>query len=85
MIIECKIEERGNGWPNVGDYCAGGGELFRVVSIESTIHTPASPGAPEWRYGAVEWADWEDCPESDQHSAAVVALLPSTMRSPTEA
>lgn len=72
-VIECTIEERGNGFPEVGDYCAcsGNGQLYRIVST-GRINIDSEAGRPNWCDGTVELAEWSDCSEEDEHTAAVV-------------
>jgi hypothetical protein len=64
------ITERGNGLPDVGDYVPGtDGELYRIVSMESAIHTDGAGGGM-WVRAQVDLADWADCAEEDEHTAS---------------
>jgi len=62
------IEEQGNGFPDVGDYCEGEGQLWHVLEMASRIQT----GDTNYVYARVESADYADCDESDVHTARVV-------------
>lgn len=64
------IRERGNGFPAAGDYVTGLDGIWRVVSIESTIHTD-HPGKGNYAHATVEPADWSDVAEGAEHSATV--------------
>lgn len=59
------IEERGNGWADVGDYVSESGTLYRVVSCKGTIHTQ-QPGAPNYVHAIVEDADWSDVDDDNE-------------------
>lgn len=66
------IEERGNGFPGVGDCVPGSdGELYRITATNGRIHTgnPGS-GSPNYIYAEVELADWDDCEEDEIHTAS---------------
>ncbi len=67
------IQERGNGFPDVGDYVPGDdGNLHRVARM-SRIHTGNSMrGDSNYVYAVVECADWSDCDEGDEFPALVV-------------
>lgn len=70
MAQTAKIEERGNGFPSVGDYVSGeDGTLYRVLSAGSTIHTTG--GRSNWITAQVEECDWSDCDEGDEFQASV--------------
>jgi len=73
MSIKATIEERGNGFPDVGDYVAGrDGEVYRLVSRGSHIQTQA-PGAPNIiPECTVELADWSDV---DDDTAPVCSAI----------
>ena len=61
MTTTCTIHERGNGFPEVGDYVAGDdGEVYRVSSIRGRIHTGQSCGDANYVHATVELADWDD-------------------------
>jgi len=67
------IEEQGNGFPDVGDYCEGEGQLWHVMQLASRIQTgDATTGFADYVYALVEEADYADCDESDVHTARVV-------------
>lgn len=57
------IEERGNGFAEVGDYVSGGGCLYRVAAMDPSIHT--TPTGPNYACGEVEEADWSDITDED--------------------
>lgn len=64
------IIERGNGFPDVGDYVSDAeGELFRVVEIGDYITTGDARGNVVW--AEVERAEWTDIAEDAEHSAIV--------------
>lgn len=67
------ILEQGNGFPSEGDYVTDGGDIYRVISAGSTIHAPPalSPHSDCYIYASVVAADWDDCPEGQEHSARV--------------
>jgi hypothetical protein len=68
-----RIEEQGNGFPGVGDYCEGEGQLWRVLEMASRIQTgDAMRGDSNYVYACVEEADYADCRDSDVHTARVV-------------
>jgi hypothetical protein len=67
--VKATIYEQGNGLPDVGDYCGGGGYLYRVISIDSRIQTGNARG--NYVHATVELADWEDCSEENEHTALV--------------
>lgn len=69
---KAKIEERGNGFAGVGEYVTEAGEIYRIVSVESTIHTGA-PGIANYIHGVVEPADWADVDDdTEPYCTAVV-------------
>lgn len=68
-MSNCRIYEQGNGLPAEGDYCAGHGQLWLVESIDSRIQTGDPAG--NYVYATVSEADWEDCPEDEEHTARV--------------
>ena len=72
MATQATIEERGNGFPSVGDYVPGDDGLYRVVSIDSRIETGRAPGCSSWIRATVEEADWEDCDEGEEFPASVL-------------
>lgn len=62
-----RIVEMGNGLPDVGDYVPDGeGGLWRVLDL-GRIETGRRPGEGNWCRATLERADWEDCPEGDEH------------------
>jgi len=72
-VYEATIEERGNGFPDVGDYVPGDdGQLYRVVTLTRRIETGTSSGAANWMGATVEEADWDDCAEEDLFPAAAI-------------
>ena len=71
--VEARIEECGNGLPDVGDYVPGtDGELYRVVTFRGPIQTGRSPGAGNWILAQVESVDWADCEEGAEHPSQAV-------------
>lgn len=67
--MKAAIYEQGNGLPEPGDYCGGQGQLWLVESIDSRIHTGDPQG--NWVWATVSEADWDDCRESEEHTARV--------------
>ena len=67
--FEVTICERGNGFPDDGDYVPGDdGELYKIVKCGNNIFTGNRPGASNYIYATVTLADWDDCSEEDIHS-----------------
>lgn len=79
MTIRATIHERGNGFPDVGDYVAGGadGQVYRIVAQPNTrIHTGAQgSGASDYMYAEVELADWDDISEAEYDDMTCLARL----------
>lgn len=48
-----------NGWPIVGSYVSDGDYPYKVTSVGTYIHTSQS-GSPNYVYGEVEEASWDD-------------------------
>jgi len=70
--VSSTIHERGNGFPDVGDFVAGNdGEVYRVVALDSRIHT-STPGANNYIYGTVEMADWADVTDRTEPKCSAV-------------
>lgn len=71
--IECTIVERGNGYPEVGEYVSGtDGGLYVVKQVSGTIHT-GQPGEGNFAHGMVEELDWSYASyASDVHTAKAV-------------
>lgn len=64
------ITERGNGFPEVGDYVPGDdGEIYEVVELTDRIQTGSRPGEGNWVRARVRLADWSDCEDGAEHSA----------------
>jgi hypothetical protein len=62
----CAIAERGNGFPDVGDYVSGDdGEVYEVVSMDSTIHTGGAGGG-NYVHARVVLADWSDVDDDNE-------------------
>ena len=61
------IQERGNGFCDVGDYVSGNdGELYRVVRFVGRIQTGQSgSGAPNYIHAEVEPADWSKLSDTE--------------------
>lgn len=77
MAIECTIEERGNGFPDDGDYCveSKSGQLYRVLSTgRIQTATSGNTARPNFVDAQVEEADWDECAEGDVHTAAVILV-----------
>ena len=76
---EASIEERGNGFADVGDYVVGDDDkVYRVVTEGSDIETQ-SCGAGNICHGyIVEDADWDDIDDSNEPvcSALLGKVLP---------
>jgi len=73
--IPATITERGNGWPEVGDYVPGDdGYLYRVASLEGQIQTGQS-GCGNWIRATVKMAEWGDVDSDDDvfPASAIVA------------
>lgn len=69
--MRARIQERGNCHADVGDYVSVQGDLYRVISLGSGIHTGQSgSGASDYQIGEIEPADWSDL--SDEEAEAVV-------------
>ena len=65
------VEEHGNGLPDVGDYVCDtrSGELYRVTGT-GRIHAAGSgTGRGNYFHVHVELADWDDCPEGEEHES----------------
>ena len=74
MTTKAAIEERGNGFPEVGEHVAGDdGELYLVIARGSRIET--QPGRSNICTGYhLALADWSDLDE-DEEPAEALALL----------
>ena len=74
MASEATIQERGNGFPGVGDYVPGDdGGLYVVVTLDGPIHTGATGGGEgNYIHATVEPADWADCDEDAEFPALAV-------------
>jgi hypothetical protein len=58
------IKERGNGFPDVGDYVAGAeGEVYSVTEFRGPIQTS---GGGNWIRAVVELADWSDVTDDNE-------------------
>ena len=63
--LSAQIEERGNGFPSVGEFVPGDdGELYEIVELNTRIHTHG-PGAGNTLFAEVVLADWDDVEEDD--------------------
>ena len=72
--MKATIQERGNGFPDVGDYVSGDdGQLYEIVSLDTRIFTgnPGS-GAPNYMYGEVELADWSDVDDDSEPRCSAI-------------
>lgn len=57
------IHERGNGFPDSGDYVPGDdGELYRIKALNGVIHTS---GNANYIFADVELASWSDVEDND--------------------
>lgn len=64
-MSNCTIEERGNGFPGIGDYVAGDdGQMYLITGMASHIHTGQASGCSNYVYATVEMADWDDVDEN---------------------
>lgn len=73
---KCTIEERGNGFPVVGDYVPGDdGELYRVVELDHSIQTGNGSGSANWVRAEVELADYDDVDEDDIEDCSAIIDL----------
>jgi hypothetical protein len=72
--VPCTIEERGNGFPDVGAYVPGDdGELYRVTALIGRIQTGGSgTGRSNWIHAKAVLANWSDCSEEDEFPAQLV-------------
>lgn len=62
-----RVIEMGNGFPDVGDYVPDGeGGLVKVLAL-GRIETGRRPGEANWCLAKLERADWDDCPEGNEH------------------
>jgi hypothetical protein len=69
-MTKCTIEERGNGFPDVGGYAqSSNGNLYRVDSIDSRIQTEQYKS--NYVHATVTQVDWDDCGEEEQSDAQV--------------
>ena len=59
-----------NGFPDVGAYVVSDGEIYRVVTIGTTIHTGDARG--NYVHATVEAASWGDCADGEEHTARLV-------------
>jgi hypothetical protein len=70
--LAATIEERGNGFADVGDYVTGDdGQLYRVVALEGPIHTGSSGGS-NYIHGRLEPADWDDVTDETEPTCAAI-------------
>lgn len=73
--LPATIHERGNGFPKVGAYVAGDGQLYRVVAIEHAGRIQqsrnAGDGRSNWIHATVTPVDWSDCADGDEFPARV--------------
>ena len=69
---EANLEERGNGFADVGDYVAGDdGQVYRVVVVGSRIETQGC-GAGNLCSCIVEDADWDDVGDDSEPTCSVM-------------
>ena len=74
--MKVTIEERGNGFPEIGAYVPGDdGDLYLVDCVESNIHTGSRAGLPNYVHASVIIASWEDCTEEEEFTA--MCIIPS--------
>lgn len=76
--MDATIYERGNGFPEVGDYVIAGDdgtELFRIVALGSNIDTRSAWGNSIW--AEIESADWDDCPAGAEFPCRVEITAPA--------
>lgn len=75
--MNATITERGNGFPDVGDYVAGDdGEVYRVVrwTHDGRIFT-GRPGAGNSICAEVELADWDDIDDAEGDMTCSAEIL----------
>ena len=64
--VEAVIAER-DGWPDAGDYVLVGDDVYQIVTLADWIHTGATgSGAPNYVYGRLRLADWDDLPDGEE-------------------
>jgi hypothetical protein len=62
--MNATIQERGNGFCDIGDYVSDGTNVYRVLSLDGPIHTDVA-GAPNYIYATVEPVDWDDLTDAE--------------------
>ena len=68
-IMKATIQERGNGFCDIGDYVSEAGNLYRVTAMGSNIHTGQSGNGEANTVDAeVEDADWDDISDAEADS-----------------
>ncbi len=74
--VAVTILEQGNGFPDEGDHVVYEGDIYRVASAGSTIHAPPALSSHSdcYIHASVVEADWDDCPEGQEHTARVVEV-----------
>lgn len=75
--MRATIQERGNGFCDVGDYVTEDGTLYRVLSMGSSIQTGQSgSGAPnEICDCEVEDADWSELTDEEADGIICTAVV----------
>lgn len=78
-ILNATIQERGAGFPDVGDFVAGDdGEVYRVVNLTGRIHTAEHAGAANYRHAEVSPASWQDVDDDNEPVCSAVIESPDT-------
>ena len=72
------IQERGNGFADVGDYVVASDtmDLYRVTSVSGDIRTgQTGSGAPNTMSATVEPADWGDLSDEEVDDIVCTAII----------
>jgi hypothetical protein len=71
-VLTGKVQERGNGFPEVGDFVAGAdGDVYRVQAFEGPIHTGPA-GSPNWLWAKLAPALWCEVTDDTEPKCTVV-------------
>lgn len=69
------IHERGNGFPQVGEYVTGqDGKPYRIVRLIGPVLTGQRSGLPNRQYAILEGAGWDNITEEAEPYASAVIL-----------
>lgn len=73
MSIKATIEERGNGFPDVGDYVSDSdGNLYEIIYTDNNIST--NPPHGNSISALLERADWSDLDEDEEPHESLAIL-----------